>query len=141
MTKKWMTALALALLAPAAFGQTVLPAIRPKKEKPVPMSQTAAGVQIKALREAIKRDKNELSAKRKAEKTAKRGLLEQEKTDAAKARGAAGTRAEKKKAGHALRAKYESMMKDERSKRDFARKELRDDIRMKSDQIKRLRQS
>ena len=136
MTKKLM-ALALALVAPAAFGTTSMPAAHVKKaavENP-----TAAPVKI--LRDEIKRDKTDLTAKVKAERAERRQLLVQEKAELAKVAESLGTRAEKKAARQAVRSKYAQLMKDAHHKGSYQKKNLRDDISSKQGQIKKLRQS
>lgn len=122
MNKKWMTALALALLAPAAFGQANMPA-------------------EKVLRGEIVRDKGDLSAKLKAERAQRKQLLVQEKAELAKIRESTGTRAEKKQARQAVRQKYAKLAADAHQKSAFERKNLREDMQAKRGQIKKLRQS
>jgi hypothetical protein len=138
MTKKSM-ALALALVAPAAFGQTSMPAAHAKKAKAAVENPTAAPVKI--LRDEIKRDKGSLTAKVKAERAERKQLLVQEKAELAKVAKSEGTRAEKKAARQAVRAKYAQLMKDARHKGSYEKKNLRDDITSKQGQIKKLRQS
>lgn len=129
MTMKWMAVLALGLLAPAAYSQKIASA-------PVP----AAG-QMKVLREEIKRDKADLTAKVKAGRAERAQLMAQQKAEAAKLKVSTGTRAEKTHARQALRVKYAGLMKDARVRNLFERRHLRDDITSKSGLIKRLRQS
>ena len=124
MTKKCMTVLALALLAPAAFGQT---------------GTTAAPVKI--LRDEIKRDKSDMIGKTKAARAEHKELLSQEKAELVQVGKSVGTRAEKKQARLAVRAKYAQLLKDERAKVSFQKKNLREDITSKQGQIKKLRQS
>lgn len=133
MTKKWMAALALAAMAPAAFGQTA-------KAKVVKTASPAAG-QIQILRQEIKRDKTDLAAKRKAAHAERVQLQAQQKTELVKVKGAAGSRAEKAAARRSIAVKYAGMMKDARQKNALARKSLREDIQSKSGMIKKLRQS
>jgi len=120
MTKKSM-ALALMLVAPAVFGQTAAP--------------------VKTLRDEIKRDKGDLTAKVKTERAAHQELIGQEKAELAKVAKTEGTRAEKKAARLAVRKKYAQMMKDAREKGSYERKNLREDIQAKRGQIQKLRQS
>ncbi len=122
MTKKAMV-LAFALAAPAAFGQTSMPA------------------PVNTLRQEIKRDKDGLSAKVKAERAERRQMLAQEKAELAKVAKSEGTRAEKKAARQAVRAKYAQLFKDAHAKGAYEKKNLREDISSKQGQIKKLRQS
>jgi hypothetical protein len=126
MTKKWMAVLALGLVAPAAFGQTA-------------MKQTSAPVQT--LRSEIKRDKGDMTGKTKAERAERKQLLAQEKAELAQVAKTTGTRAEKKQARVAVRAKYAALLKEAHAKAAFERKNLREDITSKQNQIKKLRQS
>lgn len=141
MTKKWMT-LALALVAPAVFGQTstTVPAVRVKKAKHAMAAPAQAG-QTKVLRDEIKRDKTDLAAKRKAARAERVQLGVQEKAELAKIKGSTGTRAEKSAARKALREKYARLMKDAASRSVFERKQLREDIAGKKAQIQKLRRS
>jgi hypothetical protein len=132
-------ALALALVAPAAFGQTSMPAARVKKAVEAVGAPNAAPVKI--LRDEIKRDKDDLTAKVKAERAERKELLAQEKAELVKIGKSEGTRAEKKAARQALRAKYAQLMKDVRQKGSYQKKNLREDIVSKQAQIKKLRQS
>jgi hypothetical protein len=129
MTKKLMSVLALALLAPAAFGQSGT-AAAPTTEAPV-----------KILRDEIKRDKADMVGKTKAARAEHKQLLAQEKVELVQAAKSSGTRAEKKQARVAVRAKYAQLLKDERAKVSFQKKNLREDITSKQGQIKKLRQS
>lgn len=129
MDIKWTTVLALALMAPAAFGET----------NPAQPAQPAA--QVKTLRQEINRDKNDVSAKTKAERTEHKQLLLQEKAELAKIRDSAGTRSEKRQARLTVREKYAKMMAEARQKSVFERKNLREDMQDKREQIKKLRQS
>ena len=139
MTKKWMAVLALGLVAPAAFGQPVAPAAHVKKAKPAAFNPAAAPV--KTLRDEIKRDKGDMNGKTKAERAGHKELLAQEKAELAQVGKTVGTRAEKKQARVAVRAKYAQMLKDARAKGAYERKNLREDISSKHAQIKKLRQS
>jgi hypothetical protein len=132
-------ALALALVAPAAFGQTSMPAARVKKAVEAVGAPNAAPVKI--LRDEIKRDKDDLTAKVKAERAERKELLAQEKAELVKIGKSEGTRAEKKAARQALRAKYAQLMKDVHQKGSYQKKNLREDIASKQAQIKKLRQS
>ena len=127
MTKKWMAVLALTLVAPAAFGQTAVTA-------------PSAG-QVKILREEIKRDKTDLTAKWKSARAVREQLTAQMKAEAAKLKTAEGTRAEKAAARKALRLKYANLMKEARAKNARERRALREDMASKSALVKRLRQS
>ena len=137
--------LALALMAPAAFGQTATTAaVRVKKAKKATVVAAApnqAVASTKILRDEIKRDKGDLSAKVKAERAVHLQLLAQEKAELAQLKGTQGTRAEKKQAHLALRQKYAKMMSEARGQNAFERKNLRQDISSKREQIKKLRQS
>jgi hypothetical protein len=126
MTKKWMAVLALGLLAPAAFGQTA-------------MNQSAAPVLT--LRQEIKRDKGDMTGKTKAFRAERKELLAQEKAELAQVGKTVGTRAQKKAARQAVKAKYADLLKGARGKSAYQRKNLREDISSKHDQIKKLRQS
>ncbi|MFI5348196.1 MAG: hypothetical protein ACHQ2Z_01520 [Elusimicrobiota bacterium] len=139
MTNKWMAVLALGILAPAAFGQADMPAPRTKKSKPAGVSQSAAPV--KTLRSEIKRDKGDMAGKTKAGRAEHKQLLAQEKAELAKVGQSIGTRAEKKQARQAVRAKYAQLIKEERAKFAYERKNLSEDITSKHHQIKKLRQS
>ena len=143
MTKMWMKTLALALLAPAAFGQTAVPAVHAhmKKAKAAAAAPSANAAPVKILRDEIKRDKTDLSAKVKAERAEHRQLLAQMKTELAALKGSTGTRAEKKQAHLGVRQKYAKLMADARGKNSYDRKQLREDIASKREQIKKLRQS
>ena len=138
MTKNGM-ALALALVAPAAFGQTSMPETRVKKAEAAIANPTAAPVKI--LRDEIKRDKGDLTAKVKAERAERKQLLAQEKAELAKVAKSEGTRAEKKAARQSVRSKYAQLMKDAHQKGSYEKKNLREDISAKQGQIKKLRQS
>src|ERR1035437_30254 len=127
MTKKVM-ALAFALAAPAAFGQTSMTAT----------NRTAVPVNI--LRQEIKRDKGDLTAKVKAERAELKQLLVQEQAELAKVAKSVGTRAEKKAARQALRSKYAQLLKAEHEKGSYEKKNLRQDMSSKQGQIKKLRQ-
>ena len=127
MTKKGTAILALALLlAPAAFGQTAA-------------SQSAAPA--KTLREEIRRDAGDMTAKTKAGRVERAQLLSQEKVELGRVTASVGTRAEKKRARLVVRAKYAQLLKDARAKTAYQRKNLREDISSKRVQIKKLRQS
>ncbi|MFI5346924.1 MAG: hypothetical protein ACHQ51_11175 [Elusimicrobiota bacterium] len=139
MTKKWMAVLALAFAAPMAFGQTVA-AVHSKKVKPVLAVSPAAG-QMKVLRQEIKQDKQDLSAKKKAGHSERAQLAAQWQAELAKVKASEGNRAEKASARKALREKYTRLMKELRAKTVSTRKSLREDISSKSGLIKRLRQS
>lgn len=128
MTKKVM-ALAFALAAPAAFGQTSMTATNP------------AAVPVNTLRQEIKRDKGDLTAKVKTERAERKELLVQEKAELAKVAKSVGTRAEKKAARKALRSKYAQLLKAEHEKGSYEKKNLRQDMSSKHGQIKKLRQS
>ena len=128
MTNKWMAVLALGLLAPAAFGQAVTMTER-----------TAAPVQT--LRSEIKRDKGDRIGKTKTQRAEHKQLVAQEKAELAKVGQSVGTRAEKKQARQAVRAKYAQLMKEERAKFAYEKKNLSEDISSKHHQIKKLRQS
>ena len=134
MTKKWMAVLALGLLAPAAFGETTV-----KAKAAVEPSQTAAPV--KTLREEIKRDKGDMTGKTKSFRAEHKQLLAQEKAELGQVTKSAGTRAVKKLARQAVRAKYAQMIKDLHAKNAYQKKNLREDITSKHNQIKKLRQS
>ncbi|HEX4046287.1 MAG TPA: hypothetical protein VH309_00555 [Elusimicrobiota bacterium] len=123
MTKKWMAVLALGLLAPAAFGQEIVSA------------------PVMTLRSEIKRDKADMSGRTKAERAEHKQLVAQEKAELAAVAKTVGTRAEKKTARLAVRAKYASLLKEARAKAAYQRKNLREDIASKQQQIKKLRQS
>jgi flagellar biosynthesis/type III secretory pathway protein FliH len=138
MTKKWM-ALSLMLVAPAVFGQPVMTAPHPKKKAEAAPNPNAAPV--KTLRDEIKRDKDDLTAKVKKERAERKELLVQEKAELAKAGKSEGTRAEKKAARLAVRQKYAQMFKDAHQKDSYERKNLREDIVSKRAQIQKLRQS
>lgn len=127
MTKKWMAVLALGLLAPAAFGQT---AINP-----------AAAAPVQTLRQEIKRDKGDMTGKTKAFRAERKELLAQEKAELVKIGSTVGTRAQKKAARQAVRAKYAQLLKEAHAKVGYQRKNLREDMSSKHNQIKKLRQS
>ncbi len=129
MTNKWMAVLALGLLAPAAFGQAVM----------TKTEQTAAPVQT--LRSEIKRDKGDRTGKTKAQRAEHKQLVAQEKAELVKIGQSVGTRAEKKQARMAVRAKYAQLLKEERAKFAYEKKNLSEDITSKHHQIKKLRQS
>jgi hypothetical protein len=139
MTKKWMAVSVLGLVASAAFGQAVVPAARARKPKPPTFN--AAAAPVKALHEEIKRDKGDMSGKTKAERAARKQLLVQEKAELAQVGKTTGTRAEKKQARQAVRAKYAQLLKEARAKGSYERKNLREDMSSKREQIKKLRQS
>jgi len=128
MTMKAMAVLALGLLAPAAFGQTA--AVNP-------MTAVAAHT----LRSEIKRDKGDMTGKTKAFRAERKELLVQEKAELVKIGSTKGTRAQKKAARQAVRAKYAQLLQDARSKAGYQRKNLREDMTSKRGQIKKLRQS
>ena len=136
MTKKWMAVLALGLLAPAAFGKTMA---RAKTNEPVVLDQTAAPV--KTLREEIKRDKGDMTGKTKSFRAEHKQLLAQEKAELVQVGKTVGTRAEKKSARQAVHAKYAQLIKDLHAKNAYQKKNLREDITSKHNQIKKLRQS
>ena len=140
MTNKWMAVLALGLIAPAAFGQAEMPATHAKKaKKPAAISRTAAPVNT--LRSEIKRDKGDMAGKTKTQRAEHQELLAQEKAELVKVNKSVGTRAEKKQARATVRAKYASLLKEERAKFAYEKKNLREDITSKHNQIKKLRQS
>ena len=126
MMKKWMAVLALGLIVPATFGQTV-------------MNQTVAPV--KTLRDEIKRDKGDMTGKTKTARAEHKQLLALEKAELVQVTNSTGTRAEKKQARLAVRAKYVQLLKDARAKDAYQKKNLREDISSKREQIKKLRQS
>jgi ribosome-binding protein aMBF1 (putative translation factor) len=128
MTMKAMAVLALGLLAPAAFGETA--AINP-----------VTAVAAHTLRSEIKRDKGDMTGKTKAFRAERKELLVQEKAELVKIGASAGSRAQKKSARQAVRAKYAQLLKEARSKVGYQRKNLRDDMTSKRGQIKKLRQS
>jgi hypothetical protein len=140
MTKKLM-ALALTLVAPAAFSQTSLPVVHSKKAKPALVMNGQTEAMLKTLREEIKRDKGDLAAKVKTERSERKELLVQQKAELAKVKASEGTREEKKQARQALHDKYVKLMKEAREKIRFERGQLHQDIASKKDQIKKLRQS
>lgn len=119
--------LALALAAPAAFGQTAKTGAEPG--------------QVKILREEIRRDKADLSAKWKAARAERAQLAAQMKAEAVKLKSVEGTRAEKAAARRALRAKYARLAKEARERSALQRKRLREDMASKGALVKRLRQS
>lgn len=127
MTMKWTAVLALALIAPAAFGQAA---------KTAP----SAG-QVKILRDEIKRDKADLSAKWKAARAERVRLAAELKAETAKLKAVKGPRAERTAALKALRAKYAGLMKEARAKCARERRALREDMASKGALVKRLRQS
>ena len=131
MTKKWMAVLALTFAAPMAFGQKV---------QKVHTVAPAAG-QMKVLREEIKRDKQDLTEKKKTVHSERAQLAAQWQAELAKVKASEGTRSEKSAARKALREKYTRLMKELRSKTAAARKSLHEDITSKSGLIKKLRQS
>lgn len=131
MTMKTMTVLALALLAPAAFGQTAMP---------VKSAAPNAG-QVAVLRGEIKRDKGDLAAKRQSQHSALVQLDAQMKAELAKIKAGTGTRAEKSAARKAVKAKYAGLRKDARAKAAFERKNLREDIAGKKALILKMRRS
>jgi ribosome-binding protein aMBF1 (putative translation factor) len=128
MTMKAMAVLALGLLAPAAFGQTTAMA---------PSTVVAAHT----LRSEIKRDKGDMTGKTKAFRAERRELLAQEKAELVKIVGTTGSRAQKKAARQAVRNKYAQLLKEARGKVGYQRKNLREDMSSKHNQIKKLRQS
>jgi hypothetical protein len=134
MTKKVMV-LALALAAPAAFGQTNMTAAGGAA------AVNPAAAPVKTLRDEIKRDKGDIAAKTKAERAEHRELLAAEKAELAKVAQSVGTRAEKKAARLAVRTKYAGLMKEASRKSSYERKNLREDIVAKRGQIKKLRSS
>jgi hypothetical protein len=136
MTKKWMAVLALGLLAPAAFGKTT---VKAKIDAPAALNQTAAPV--KTLREEIMRDKGDMAGKTKSFRAEHKQLLAQEKAELVQVGKTVGTRAEKKAARQAVRAKYAQLLKDLHAKNAYQKKNLREDITSKHNQIKKLRQS
>ena len=127
MTMKAMAVLALGLLAPAAFGQTAT----------VPMTVVAAH----NLRSEIKRDKGDMTGKTKVFRAERKELLAQEKAELVKITGTTGTRAQKKAARVAVRNKYAQLLKEARFKVGYQKKNLRQDMTSKHNQIKKLRQS
>ena len=129
MTKKWMAVLALGLLVPSAFGETSA-AMNPSIAAPV-----------QTLRSEIKRDKGDMTGKTKAFRGERKELLAQEKAELVKVGQTTGTRAQKKLARQAVRAKYSQLLKDAHAKVGYQRKNLREDISSKHNQIKKLRQS
>jgi hypothetical protein len=128
MTMKW-TALALMLVAPAVFGQTSVTAPHPN------------AAPVKTLRDEIKRDKGDLTAKVKKERAEHKELIVQEKAELEKVAKSEGTRAEKKAARLAVRQKYGQLMKAAHTKGSYEIKNLREDISVKRGQIQKLRQS
>jgi hypothetical protein len=124
--KKMMMALILALTAPAAFGAGA--------SAPEP-----ARGQVQNLRAEVKRDEGDLSAKWKAAHSERGVLLERRKSELAKIKAGAGTRAEKKAARQAVRRKFTLLLKEARSKRQAERSRLREDMKGKKNQILRLR--
>jgi ribosome-binding protein aMBF1 (putative translation factor) len=132
MTMKWMAVLALALAAGSAFGETA-PGAKAGQAKP--------NGQVKILRQEIKRDQTDLSAKWKSSREQRKELAVQLKAELAKVKVSEGSRAEKTHARRALRDKYARMLKDARAKSVFERRNLREDISSKSAMIKKLRQS
>ncbi len=128
MTKKTMAFLALALLAPAAFAQTV-------------KSAAPNAGQVAVLRGEIKRDKADLAAKRKARHEAAVQLDAQMRSELAKIKAGTGTRAEKSAARKAVKAKYAGLRKDLRSKSSFESRGLREDIAGKKALILKMRRS
>lgn len=141
---KMGTALALALIAPAAFGQTGAAKVvtaKPAKSAKAPKLSDQDAATVKMLRQEIKRDHDDLGAKTKKIRSTEKQLQVQEKAELAKLHDATGTRAEKSAARKAVRAKYQTMRRDEGRKAAFERKNLREDIVLKKNQIKKLRQS
>ena len=141
MTKKWMAVLALGLLAPAAFGQTETAVHAKKAKKPAAELNQSAAPEMKTLRQEIKRDKGDMTGKTKASRAEHKQLLAQEKAELAQVSKSVGTRAEKKQARLAVRAKYASLLKEAHAKVAYERKNLREDISSKQNQIKKLRPS
>lgn len=141
MTKKWMLVSVLGLAASAAFGQADMPAAHAKKAKKAPSAISQNAAPVKTLREEIKRDKGDMTGKTKAARAEHKQLLAQEKAELAQVAKTVGTRAEKKQARASVHAKYAQLLKDERAKVAFQRKNLREDIASKQEQIKKLRQS
>ena len=139
MTKKCMAVLALALLAPAAFGQADMAARVKKTKAATEPNPTAAPV--KTLRDEIKRDKSDMTGKTNAARAEHKQLFAQEKAELAQVAKSVGTRAEKKQARLTVRSKYAQLLKDARAKGAYERKNLREDIASKREQIKKLRQS
>jgi hypothetical protein len=132
MTMKWTTMTALVLLAPAAFAGTA---------KVVPVKGGAHDGQVKILRQEIKRDKDDLSAKWKAGRAQTRELNGRMKAELAKVKETKGTRAEKAAARKAVREKYAGLLKEARARSASARRGLREDMAAKSALIKSLRRS
>lgn len=127
MTKKWMAFLALGLLAPAAFGQAA--------------ASRAVPAPVNTLRMEIKRDKDDMTGKTKAFRAERQELLAQEKAELVQVGKTTGTRAEKTQARRAVRAKYATLLKEAHARSAYQKKNLREDITSKQNQIKKLRQS
>jgi hypothetical protein len=143
--KTSMLALALALVAPAAYSQTVTAAqtavhAHAKKTKAPKLDASAAG-KIKVLRQEIKQERAQLSSKSKSLKTERAALLGQENAELAQVKAAPGKKAEKKQARLAVRRKYAALFKDAREKRVSERRVVREDIQAKRAMISKLRQS
>lgn len=143
--KTSMLALALALVAPAAFSQASAPTTqapahaKPRAKKPAP-NPSAQG-NIKVLRGEIKTEKGELSAKAKAAKSEHAALVGQERGELGKVKTVLGNKSEHKAARLAVRQKYARLFQDAHEKRKAERRMLREDIKAKRALISKLRQS
>ncbi|MDE2489925.1 MAG: hypothetical protein KGM24_03710 [Elusimicrobia bacterium] len=139
--KKWTMALALALVAPAAFSQAgAAKTAKAAKAEPSAADQAQAAV-MKGLRDAVRRDKRDLSAGFRAERTARRALAAKMTSELAAIRAAKGGRAEKTKQRRAVRGKYAALMKAAREQWLGRRRALRADLASKRGQILRLRRA
>jgi len=139
MMKTSMLALALSLVAPAAFSQTSLTVAHAKAKVPA-LSLSAQG-QIKILRAEIKREKGDLAAKRKAVKTERLALAGQKRAETDKVKTTTGTKAQKRQARAAVRQKYAELLKGLRDKRRSESRWMKGDIKSKQDMILKLRHS
>jgi glucose/arabinose dehydrogenase len=149
--KTSMLALALALVAPAAFSQTVTsPVVAPVQKHAVkraakhakaPKIDPATAVKIKNLRAEIKRERAEMSAKSHALKSGHAELAGQETAELAKVKAGLGQKAEKKQERTAVLRKYAGLFKDAREKTRSERSFLREDIKAKRQMISKLRQA
>ena len=139
--KTSMLALALTLVAPAAFSQTVTNAVTHTKAHKAPKLDAELAAKIKTLRQEIKEERVSLSHKGKSLKAEHAALMQQENAELAKIKAGPGKKAEKKQARLAVRRKYAAQLKDAREKRVSERRMAREDIQSKRAMITKLRQS
>jgi capsule polysaccharide export protein KpsE/RkpR len=148
--KMSMLALALALVAPAAYSQTATNAVTPvtpvkhvraHAKAKAPKLDAELTAKIKTLRQEIKQERVSLSAKGKSLKAEHAELLQQENAELAKIKAGSGKKADKKQARLAVRRKYAALYQDARAKHASERRMAREDIQSKRAMITKLRQS